>query len=302
MKKTIVISLLIFLFSIVGYAQDAFRVVIVRGECLLVINDKEKTPIKKGDKLLLNQKIETAEGCYLALIHKTGKPFEIRKQGNYSVSELENKMLQSTLNKTLKYTDELVSALDNIGNPYYKTAGQTDNTERTVDNSKIPSYCPKQSSFINYELNFSWVPLPNTQSYKLTIYDMGEDVLKEFEVTGTEFKYNIQPLLKGQNRFIWQVVSVQNPELASKMHVLSYIDNKIAKDVEIELNEIKKEIDANSALSQLILAMYFEKNKLYLEASEAFKNAIKLEPTVSEYKESYNDFLVRHGLNTSILK
>ena len=51
-----------------------------------------------------------------------------------------------------------------------------------------------------------------------------------------------------------------------------------------------------NALNKLLIAGFYEQNKLLIDAGTAYLEAIKLAPDVPQYKEAYNDFLLRYGL------
>jgi hypothetical protein len=73
--------------------------------------------------------------------------------------------------------------------------------------------------------------------------------------------------------------------------------SKADKDrINVQLNEISAETKEASALNKLILAGFFEQNKLLVDATTAYLQAIQLAPDVPEYQESYNNFLLRNGI------
>ena len=53
----------------------------------------------------------------------------------------------------------------------------------------------------------------------------------------------------------------------------------------------------NSAIQNMVLAKYFDENGLYLNAIPFYKKAVAMEPDVKEYKQAYNQFLYKVGLN-----
>jgi cytochrome c-type biogenesis protein CcmH/NrfG len=46
----------------------------------------------------------------------------------------------------------------------------------------------------------------------------------------------------------------------------------------------------------LLVAGVYEQNNLLVDAGTAYLEAINLAPDVPQYKESYNDFVLRNGL------
>lgn len=66
--------------------------------------------------------------------------------------------------------------------------------------------------------------------------------------------------------------------------------------IQKSLSEINGEVKEETALSHLLLAGFFEQNKLIIDAIGAYEDAIKMAPDVLAYRESYTAFLDRNGL------
>jgi hypothetical protein len=66
--------------------------------------------------------------------------------------------------------------------------------------------------------------------------------------------------------------------------------------IKVQLNEISGQTDDASALNKLILAGFYEQNKLLIDASTAYLEAIRLAPEVPDYQEAYENFLLRNGI------
>jgi hypothetical protein len=79
-----------------------------------------------------------------------------------------------------------------------------------------------------------------------------------------------------------------------------YIVKKLSKAdkdrIKTQLNEISSTTTEENALNKRILAGFFEQNKLFIDASSAYLDAIRLAPDVAEYREAYNNYLLRNGL------
>ena len=56
------------------------------------------------------------------------------------------------------------------------------------------------------------------------------------------------------------------------------------------------EVAEQTALNKFILAGFYEENFLFIDAVAAYEEAIRLAPEVVDYKEAYDDFLIRHGM------
>ena len=66
--------------------------------------------------------------------------------------------------------------------------------------------------------------------------------------------------------------------------------------IEPQIKEVSGSL-GETALDKIYLAGAYEKNKLLIDAGSAYLEAIRLEPTVDSFKEMYQAFLMRNGLN-----
>jgi hypothetical protein len=108
-NKTTALLLAFLIISTLAIGQDyAFKVLANKG------NNEVKSgetwqPLKTGASLKSGDELKLADNSYLGLIHATGKPIEIKKAGNYKVTDLAAQVGggSSVLNK---YTDFILSS------------------------------------------------------------------------------------------------------------------------------------------------------------------------------------------------
>jgi hypothetical protein len=63
------------------------------------------------------------------------------------------------------------------------------------------------------------------------------------------------------------------------------------------LKEIGNTATSEDLLDKFIMAGFYEKNMLIIDANKNYLEVIKLAPDVPEFKEAYKDFLFRNKLN-----
>src|SRR5690348_6017056 len=86
-KKLTLLSALLALTSAV-FAQDyAFKVLANKGTNEVKTGDAWQ-PIKTGATLQSGDELKLSENAYIGLVHKTGKPMELKKPGSYKVADL----------------------------------------------------------------------------------------------------------------------------------------------------------------------------------------------------------------------
>ncbi|MFY7918889.1 MAG: hypothetical protein ACOVOF_06185 [Chryseotalea sp.] len=88
-KITLALTLILAALTL-GYSQNyTFRVLATKGA------NEVKTggvwqPVKTGATLQDTDELKVSENAYLGLVHKSGKPIEIKKAGPYQIYELDN--------------------------------------------------------------------------------------------------------------------------------------------------------------------------------------------------------------------
>ena len=62
------------------------------------------------------------------------------------------------------------------------------------------------------------------------------------------------------------------------------------------MDEIPKDLWEPTALNKFYIGGIFEQNGLLIDATSYFLEAIKLAPDVTDYKDDYDAFLIRHNI------
>jgi len=87
-----------------------------------------------------------------------------------------------------------------------------------------------------------------------------------------------------------------DPTKVSAKGTLKRLSKADKARIATSLSEIQTQTSEETALNKLVLAGFYEQNNLLIDATTAYLQAIQLAPDVPEYKEAYNDFLLRNGL------
>ena len=98
------------------------------------------------------------------------------------------------------------------------------------------------------------------------------------------------------NAVILQVSSKTDANEESKTRLIKKLGPAEHETIKKNLDQILEDVKEPTALNKLILAGFYEENKLIIDAITAYEEAIKLAPDVPEYKEAYDDFLIRNNL------
>src|ERR1700749_100167 len=89
-KLTLILSFLIASVSV--FSQDyAFKVLASKGGNEVKSGDSWQ-PVKTGATIKATDELKISDNSYVGLVHRTGKPIELKTAGSWPVSELEKKV------------------------------------------------------------------------------------------------------------------------------------------------------------------------------------------------------------------
>jgi hypothetical protein len=283
--------------SSVVLAQDySFKVLANKGTNE-VKSGETWQPLKTGASLRSSDEVKLSDNAYIGLVHKSGKPMELKTAGNYKVSDLDSKVGtgSSVLNK---YTDFILSS--NSAEAKKNRLSATGSVVRATDaESAIKLLLPENqhSGVFNTLAVINWEGSKVAGPYIVTLKNMFEEELAKIETAETNIQIDLtQPKFASENAILVEVSSKADSKLASKQHLIKKLPAAEQEKVKRSLSEIMGEVQEETALNKFILAGFYEENNLFIDAISAYEETIKLAPDVPWYKEAYEEFLMRHGL------
>ncbi len=300
MKKLITKSMLTMAglaFSFCTMAQtEVFKVLASRGKNTLA----DGSSVFAGKKLSATDVIKVSDGSYLGLIHNTGKTLEVKEPGTYKVSELSSQAIAKSSSITKKYSAYVIGELtkaesSDIHANYQKNMKVTGSVERAVgDLTKM--ILPKTSNIINTVNVVSWPKTPKATSYTLEVSNMMDDVIFTKETNDTSYSLDLSTIKMPIDQTILLKIKANGLEIAPESYLLKTLVPSKAPDVFADKDQLSKEFAEESALNYMMKASFYAQNNLFLDAKKSFEAAIKLEPTISEYKSAYMNYLAKNSL------
>jgi hypothetical protein len=277
-----------------GYAnaQDyAFKVLVNKGKNELKSGNNWQQ-LKVGLSLKSADELKISENSYIGLVHVSGKALELKQSGNYKVMDLAAKVNggSSVLNK---YTDFILSSTSSPKNRLAATGA----VDRGVDNIQV--YLPKAEQAVVYNNNviIQWDSESAPGPYIITFKSMFDDELDKLEAS----ENNVTIQLNDQNfanedNILVEVSSASNKNKISDQYTLKRLSKGDKERIKNALREIENPTSEPNALNKLLIAGFYEESNLLIDAGTAYIEAIKLAPEVPQFKEAYNNFLLRNGL------
>jgi len=285
-------ALIIFsLLSFASFSQAAYTFKVIANKGANQVKTGESVlPLKAGASIKENDELIVGENAYLGLVSAGGQPVELKKAGNYKVSELASK-LKSGSSVLNKYTDFILSSNAEEKKNRLSATGAV---HRATETSAISVMLPENQNtgFYNPIAVINWDGSKVQGPYVVTLKNMFEDKLVQFETPETTIQID---LLKytSETAILVDVASKANPKMGSKDYTIRKLSPSEQEKMKKMLDDIKGEVSEETALNYFILAGFYEENKLLIDAIVAYENAVKLEPS---FRESYEEFLIRNGL------
>jgi hypothetical protein len=292
--KVFIITLTLAVVASGGSAQDyAFKVLVNKGKNEVKAGDTWQ-PLKTGATLKSNDEVKVVDNSYLGLVHVSGKPLELKTAGNYKVVDLSAKMNGGTsvLNK---YTDFILSSNGQKQNRMTATGA----VHRGSFSTRI--YLPKNEAvFFGDKVIIDW---EKEESKTPVVYIVKLKSIFGDELFATETTERTVTINFGEKKFFNEdniIVDIypkgkedQSPDPGFMIKKLSAADKERIK---VLLSEIEGQAEEGSALSKLIMAGFYEQNKLLIDAATSYLEAIELAPDVEQFRVDYNNFLLRNGI------
>jgi hypothetical protein len=253
-------------------------------------------PLKTGASLRSSDEVKLADNAYIGLVHKSGRPIEVKQAGAHKISDLEKKVGvgSSVLNK---YTDFILSS--NSAEAKKNRLSATGAVHRATETAAIKLILPENqhSGIYNTKAVINWEGSKVAGPYIVTLRNMFDDELTKIETPETTIQIDLSdPKFVNENAILVEVSAKADEKQISKQHLIKRLPAADQQKVKKSLNEIMGEVQEQTALNQLILAGFFEENNLLIDAITAYEDAIKLAPDVPSYQEAYDEFLLRQNL------
>lgn len=291
-KKTLILFVLVISAHLSWSQEFAFKVLVNKGK-----NEVRKgsswQPLKVGSELKSTDEIRLVNDAYLGLVHHTGKAIEIKKPGAHKVSALEQSIPEGK-SVLVKYTDFILSS----NSDQKKTLNATGAVTRGPENIQV--FLPTSPSFtVVYgdKVAITWDKQEMKGPFQVTFSTPFGDELKVVETGGNSVTIDLSDRdFQYEDNIVISVVSRTDRKESPEQLMIKRLSKADKERVKKQLDEISASAGEETALNKLVLAGFFESQNLLIDASTAYQQAIELAPDVPEYKEYYQNFIIRTGI------
>lgn len=283
--KSTMLLITALLFSFAVSAQDySFMVLGAKGD-----NKVDGNDLKVGAQLKSSQSINVGNGAYLGLAHSSGKTLEIKKEGSYTVKDLEAKLTKLSDNTTgqiaMFILDELTSD-DNKSNRFSSSVVKTGSVTRTTTGSSpLQVMLPTQSEFLPGKVTIKWYVDGETESpekYTFVAKNLKSQEVIRKEVTGNSIELDLSELSSFDSKLLkYQILS--EGDLKSEEYGLKL--PRSSKDIEKLNSELSNLPEGNSSINHFLRAEFFAQKGMLANAINSYEAA------GDAFEDSYNEFL-----------
>jgi len=263
--------------SLVAFVSNAQFKIIAKSGTVSYVDGRKKINAVTGTTVKQGTMLVVSPNSFVGLLHTSGKTYQINKAGTYHVSDLESKLTKTESNFSSKYSTFVYDGLYGGNNSSRKSTGSV---ERDVDKSDIKLFYPKMFNTTDSVIVLNWKDL-DMGKYVITIKDVFDEVIVKEVIDTNMFEYNFDAYQHGNDEqsITWSISLEKDTTFASKVVSVTYTTVD-------ELGGFE-----TSALDYLVRAKYYADKLLFLDALNAYKKAISLDPDNTFYKEEYDSYL-----------
>lgn len=268
------------------YGQDyVFKVMANKGSNMVRTSDKAPwTQINNGDALHQGYWVKVSEKAYLGLVHNSGKTAALEEPGEFEISSIESSIKNKKKGLAAKYTDFVFdnASKQSLIEGEIATRGATDQLSLDL---------PPDAEVVHSIVHLRWRSKEQYETFIITLKGIFDDVLTQIDVRDNYYllDLNIDALAK-QQTFIISISVKENGKIVSDDHIINRLDDE-------ELRQMIPQPDesgSHNSMDFVLLASYYEENKLLIDASNFYQEAIINSPDVEDFKIFYQNFLKRH--------
>ncbi len=302
--RLLVLSMGLMLISYSAFSQDYVFKILTNSKgdnTYKTASGSSWDPLKTGTKLNSGDEIKTAGDCYVVLISSTGKLVELKEPKDYKVDDLQSQIGGGDDGVISKYADFVMSKMssESMEENRKKYASITGATERGF--SQIKFFMPSSASVYNDEAIIRWSAQDDASGYEVSLMNWFGDPIMVAETSNSYYSIDFtDERLKDLEMVIVNVRVKGEEDTSSGDYAIQRVTSEDSKEYSVELETLKSSLDENSAISELILAEFYEQNHLILDALTSYEHAIQEAPDVDYFKLAYNEFLMRNGYTDEI--
>ncbi|MGB0431469.1 MAG: hypothetical protein ACPGLV_13420 [Bacteroidia bacterium] len=290
MKIKLLLTLSVLL--IANFATAEYVVLKYSGKPLYsTATGKTWTKIAKGDQIEINGQVRLNPSEYLLIKSEFGL-LEFNIKGTYKLNEYEGKLKkldELALNFEKQALDSIVSNTPKKNKLYQKSLldAKTD--------QDLFSVFPSPTITYDNEIELKWRPMDNN-TYIVTLAYNEESIYYYREVNGDKLNIDLFELQLPTDRCLYWSVQVKGSQYKSKPKCIYILNIGETSNIELPRYQLENQLNLErSAVHNLMMALFYEKNKIMHRAEKHYRLAWDLAQHDKRYKQIYYNFLNRRN-------
>lgn len=296
MNHKIFSLVLVLLLTTSAFSQNfLFKVIASKGKCTVQKKASGNwEPLNTGATLSAGDKLKLEANDYLGLLHVKGKSFELKGAGSYSVDELSKSAsnMQTTMQKFAGFV------LNESANKKKSDNMRTLGAVVRANPDAVEVFFPSFTTLTSNVLTAQWYAASNEKiNYTFELLNNENRSLFIKETSDTVITVDLAPmnLIPNQN-YKWLVYKSGQHNSLSDTLQFCILDKQKITSINDSVSLIKSAIDPNSAVDLLLLAGFYENNKLNIDAKNTYEKLLESVPGVGDYFNIYASFLLKYNM------
>src|SRR5579859_6413978 len=296
MKKVSILAVIgLFFIPLLSRAQEyTFRVLANKGANEVKSGDSWQ-PLKTGAQLKMGDELKISDNASVGLVHKSGKPLEVKQAKTYTIAELDQKVGSGGTSVLNKYTDFILSS--NSAEAKKNRLSATGAVHRGLEDIKVFLPENQYAEIYNNTAVINWESSKGGAPYIVSVKNMFDEELAKIETPENSVQIDLSdPKFANETAVLVEVRSKADGKSKSDQHLIKKLAPGRLEVVKKQLNEEATDLKEETAFNKYLLASVYEEKKLFIDAITCYEQAIKMDPDNPTYKEGYEEFLLRNKL------
>ena len=230
---------------------------------------------------------------------------EVKTPNTYKVDDLSKNVLIKGSSVASQYGEFLLAKMSDTGNEDEDvSASKLNNLNVTGavsraagDEEEIQLFLPKTSKVLSLEdATIKWQLHEGSEGYRLVVDNLYSETIAEEILDKNSFDLSKLDInINEEGGLFIRILDMNDDEIDSNPRAIEILTGSEKEEIIKNLNRLKSEMVSDDlSLKKLILAIFYEENKLYLHAFSCYHDVIQEYPDVDFYKSAYISFIERN--------